>query len=91
MSHSVDCVRYLCPVCDLRHSKATIFAHFGTPRLAQSDQFGFIAIIATIVGSEFPKPITKGKSVFCVIFYCYLNNSSTIVYVVTQIEQVVFF
>ena len=36
ISHLLYCVRYLCYVCDLRHLKATIFAHFGTPRLAQS-------------------------------------------------------
>ena len=32
--HSEECVRYLCLICDLRHFKVTIFAHFGTPRFA---------------------------------------------------------
>ena len=46
-----------------------------------------MAIIATVVGSNFPKPITRGKSV---VFYYYLNYSITVVYEVTQIEKVVF-
>ena len=39
ISHSLDCIRYLFPVCDLRHFKATVFAHFGNPSLAQSVLF----------------------------------------------------
>ena len=38
-----------------------IFPHFGSHRLVQSSQFGFMAIIPNVVGCKFPKPITKSK------------------------------
>ena len=66
-----------------------IFPHFGSHRLVQSSQFGFMAIILNVVGCKFPKPITKSKD-FEVIFYCYFNYPTMIVYEVTQIEQVVY-
>ena len=53
--HSVGCAMYLGYVSDLRHLKAMLFPHFGTHRLVKSGQFGFMAIISTVVGSDFPK------------------------------------
>ena len=51
---------------------------------------GYIAIFATVVGSEFPKPMAKGQDVFYAIIYCYMKYSNMIAYGVTQIEGPIF-
>ena len=50
----------------------------------------YISVTATVVGSEFPKPMAKGQDVFYAIIYCYIKYSSMIAYGVTQIEGPIF-